>query len=289
MILDNTLHRPPVHAPAHPCNSIRYFFHIGFSGIHYRGWQIQEGALNVQGVIEHALSQVLKEKITIMGCGRTDAKVHASQFFFHTDITKEWDYDLLFRINKILPADIAVFDIIRMPANAHARFDASQRTYDYFIHTRKDPFLSTVSSLYQIVPLNITEMKKAVSMLPLYEDYRSFCTTPSRHRTTICKVSCASLWVDPAGERIRFQISANRFLSSMIRIIVGNLLAIGTNAMSLDEFEGHLARPSVQKALEPAYPQGLFLSSVKYPYLNLASRMDFSAMSQNNYSLWQEI
>jgi tRNA pseudouridine38-40 synthase len=266
-----------------PLSCTRYFFHIGFSGANYRGWQIQAEALNVQGVIEQALSKVLKEPVSIMGCGRTDAGVHASQFFFHADLTTEWDYDLLFRINKILPSDIAVFDIMPMAPNVHARFDAVERTYDYFIHTYKDPFLHSVSALYLINDLDIDEMKKAVALLPRYQDYKSFCTTPARHNTTICKVSSAFLKSDTAGQRLRFQITANRFLGSMIRIIAGKLIDIGTGEITIDEFEYCLAKQPVQKTIEPGWPQGLFLSSVKYPYLAISPRTEFSVIHQNNF------
>ncbi|MDF2432121.1 MAG: tRNA pseudouridine38-40 synthase, partial [Mucilaginibacter sp.] len=119
---------------------MRYFFHIGYHGSAYSGWQKHAGILSVQDVLETRLSKLLKTTVNIVGCGRTDAGVHASQFFFHADIEREWNSDLFFRLNKILPDDIAIFDIIPMQGAVHARFDAVQRTYDYFIHTYKDPF-----------------------------------------------------------------------------------------------------------------------------------------------------
>src|SRR6185369_12831579 len=122
---------------------------------------------------------------SIMGCGRTDAQVHASQFFFHTDIKDPWDFDLLFRINKNLPSDIAVFEIIPVEENQHARFDAIARTYDYFIHTYKDPFLSGVSSLYLERNLDLEEMRRAVTLLTQYNDYRAFCKSPAGYKHTI--------------------------------------------------------------------------------------------------------
>src|SRR6187549_1956414 len=127
---------------------LRYFFHIGYNGFQYRGWQRQPNIPNIQEVLENAISKILKVETTIMGCGRTDSQVHASQFFFHLDVMEPWDFDLLFRLNKVLPSDIAIFEIIPMADNQHARFDANLRTYDYFIHTYKDPFLSQLSSLY---------------------------------------------------------------------------------------------------------------------------------------------
>jgi len=232
----------------------------------------------VQQVLETNLSKLLKVPIYISGCGRTDAQVHASQFFFHVDIEQEWDFDLFFRLNKILPDDIAVFDIIPTEGLPHARFDTIQRSYDYFIHTYKDPFLSRFSSFYAERNLDLNKMKDAVALLPQYDDYRAFCKMPDRIDHTICHVSAASLFTDKDGDRIRFHISANRFLSKMIRIIVGRLLEIGKGEMSIDEFEHYLAEKITPQIIIPAYPQGLYLSKVTYPYLDLPVRSTFSGM-----------
>ncbi|MHB8207043.1 tRNA pseudouridine(38-40) synthase TruA [Mucilaginibacter sp.] len=257
---------------------MRYFFHIGYHGTNYCGWQKHPEALSVQQVLETNLSKLLKVPIYISGCGRTDAQVHASQFFFHVDIEQTWDFDLFFRLNKILPDDIAVFDIIQMEGLPHARFDAIQRSYDYFIHTYKDPFLSRFSSLYAERNLDLQKMKDAVALLPQYSDYRAFCKMPDRIDHTICHVSTANLYIDKSGDRIRFHISANRFLSKMIRIIVGRLLEIGKGEMSVDEFEHYLAEKITPQIIIPAYPQGLYLSKVTYPYLDLPVKSTFSTM-----------
>ena len=257
---------------------MRYFFHIGYHGTNYCGWQKHPEALSVQQVLETNLSKLLKVPIYISGCGRTDAQVHASQFFFHVDIEQEWDFDLFFRLNKILPDDIAVFDIIPTEGLPHARFDTIQRSYDYFIHTYKDPFLSRFSSFYAERNLDLNKMKDAVALLPQYDDYRAFCKMPDRIDHTICHVSAASLFTDKDGDRIRFHISANRFLSKMIRIIVGRLLEIGKGEMSIDEFEHYLAEKITPQIIIPAYPQGLYLSKVTYPYLDLPVRSTFSGM-----------
>lgn len=257
---------------------MRYFFHIGYHGTNYCGWQKHPEALSVQQVLETCLSKLLKVPIYISGCGRTDAQVHASQFFFHVDIEQEWDFDLFFRLNKILPDDIAIFDIIPMEGLPHARFDTIQRSYDYFIHTYKDPFLSGFSSLYAERNLDLHKMNNAVALLPKYSDYRAFCKMPDRIDHTICHVSAATLYTDKSSDRIRFHISANRFLSKMIRIIVGRLLEIGKGEMSVDEFEHYLAEKITPQIIIPAYPQGLYLSKVTYPYLDLPVRSTFSSM-----------
>jgi len=265
---------------------MRFFFHIGYNGYNYRGWQRQPGVENIQQVLETIISQVLKESVTVMGCGRTDAMVHASQYFFHIDVEKEWDFDLLFRLNKNLPDDIAIFEILPMKDNQHARFDATKRTYDYFIHTYKDPFLSPLSSLYLVKNLELLKMKEALTLLTKYNDFRAFCKTPADYDHTICNVTLANLYSDASGDRLRFQISANRFLGRMIRIIVGKLLEIGGGILSVEEFEYHLISRETPKTIEPAYPQGLYLSKVVYPYLDIPSRTTFSPFLKDTSDQW---
>lgn len=270
--------------------TVRYFFHIGYNGGNYSGWQRHPYGLGVQQVIEESLQKILKTPIAIVGCGRTDAQVHASQFFFHLDVNQLWEFDMLFRLNKVLPPDIAVFDIIPMQGLPHARFDAVKRSYDYYIHTYKDPFLSQISALYLLRNLHLDKIKTATALLPLYSDYRSLCIAPAEQNSTICHVTAAQWLTDANGDRLRFQISANRYLSRMIRIVVGQLLRIGAGTLSIDEFESYLATEKTPKHFAPAHPQGLYLSKVDYPYLNLAPRSSFSAAAQLHTSdSWQPI
>lgn len=256
---------------------MRYFFHIGYKGTLYKGWQRHPYGINVQQVLEACLQKILKMPVGIVGCGRTDAGVHASQFFFHLDVSQPWEFDMLFRLNKVLPPDIAVFDILPMEGLPHARFDAHARSYDYFIHTYKDPFLSEVSSLYHLQNIDFGKMQAAASLLLRYNDFRNFCITPADQDSTHCRVTEAQWFATASSDRLRFRISANRFLSRMIRIVTGKLLQVGSGALSLDAFEAYLALESSPKHLSPAYPQGLFLSKVSYPYLNLPVRSAFAA------------
>lgn len=257
---------------------MKYFFHIAYHGYQYRGWQRQTDVTSVQEVLENALEKILKERLTVFGCGRTDAMVSASQYFFHIETEQSWDFDLLFRINKVLPADIAVFDIIPVSGDRHARYDASSRTYDYFIHTTKNPFLSEMSALYQLENLNLEAMKAAVALLTQYDNYYAFCKSPEKHNHTICNVTHAALFFDESGKRFRFQITANRFLKCMIRMLIGKILEIGRGESTVDEFEHCLKTQEAPKALLPAHPQGLYLSKVTYPYLDLEPRADFMSM-----------
>ncbi|UKT62346.1 tRNA pseudouridine(38-40) synthase TruA [Pedobacter mucosus] len=254
---------------------MRYFFHIAYQGQHYSGWQRQPGVKSVQEVIEQTLFKIFKTTIPIYGCGRTDAQVHASQFFFHADIDTEFNFDLKFRLNKALPYNIAIFDIIPMEGKPHARFDAVQRKYDYFLHTYKDPFLSSQSSFYQEQNLRLDQMKKAVSLLTQYKDYRAFCTHPNSYEHTICNVTTASLLINSKENRLRFHIVSNRFLGKMIRIIMGKLLLVGKGIISVAEFESYLINLETPRILLPAQPTGLYLSKVTYPYLNLEPETEF--------------
>jgi len=269
---------------------LRYFFHIAYHGTRYHGWQKHPDGKNVQETIEKTLSSLLKSPVNVNGCGRTDALVHASQYFFHADIEQEWDFDLFFRINKMLPDDIAIFDIIPMQGLPHARFDAVQRSYDYYIHTYKDPFLNNFSSLYTGLNLDLDKMQSAAALLHLYNDYRGFCKSPDRQDSTICNVSSAALFADSSGDRIRFHISSNRFLSRMVRIIVGRLLEIGYGTLSLKEFESYLINKETPKVITPAHPQGLYLSKVTYPYLDLPASSSFSAIMQTHLNIpWEAV
>lgn len=261
--------------------------HIGYKGTEYFGWQRQPNKLSVQEVLEDSLSRIFKQNISIIGCGRTDSGVHASQYFFHMDINKPWDFDLFFRLNRILPNHIALFDIIPMQGQPHARFDANQRVYDFFIHTYKDPFLSESSSLYLRKSFDLQEMKKAVNLLPRYNDYRAFCKSPDKNEHTICHVSSSSLFINSREDRLRFRISSNRFLSRMIRILARKLIEIGDGSLSVDEFESHLISKKIPLKILPAHPQGLYLSKVTYPYLNLEPRGLHSELSDNLF--WKEV
>ena len=264
---------------------MRYFLHIAYNGNNYRGWQKLPGIVSVQQVIETNLSQIVKIPVQIVGCGRTDAQVHASQFFFHFDVERAMDFDLRFRMNKCLPHDITVFDVLPMEGLPHARFDAIQRSYDYYIHTQKDPYLVGLSSYYPMVHPQTDQMQLAVGMLTKYNDYGCFCKSPKKYEHTICHVSEAQLFSDAQLTRLRLHISSNRFLAGMIRIIVGKLLEIGNGELSVDQFEQFLQTKMTPETIIPAYAQGLYLSKVTYPYLNLPPRPLFSRMLQQEVDI----
>jgi tRNA pseudouridine38-40 synthase len=252
--------------------TVRYFIHAAYNGNNYRGWQKLPGIVSVQQVLETMLSKLLKESITIIGCGRTDAQVHASQFFFHFDLSKKLNFDLLFRLNKSLPHEILICDVIPMAGTPHARFDAVERSYDYYLHTFNDPYLLGLSAYYPLVNPKLSEIKQALALLTKYNDFKCFCKSPLKYEHTICYLSKAELYTNADQTILRFRFTSNRFLAGMIRIIVGKLIEIGNEKLSVADFEDYLKHKITPKTIVPVHAQGLYLSKVTYPYLNLPNR-----------------
>ncbi len=269
---------------------IRYFFHIVYNGANYRGWQRQSKVITIQEVFEDRLKQVFKYDIPCLGCGRTDAGVHAAQYFFHIDLKSEIKSDLIFILNKALPKDISVLDIIKMEGEPHAQFDATERTYDYFIHTAKNPFLADLSSYYLLEEIDLNEIKKALLIIPNYTDFRAFCKTPDRHSSTICNVKSVKLFYNQQNNRLRFRFTSSKFLKSMIRIIVFKLLEIGKGELSVYEFENQLKSKETPRYNNLAYPQGLYLSKITYPFIDIEPKEEIFDILQNRTdNFWQEI
>jgi len=255
---------------------MRYFLHIAYDGTQYCGWQRQADVLSVQEVLEKTLKRIFKKEVPVWGCGRTDSGVHASQYMLHINLYEDFDFDLKFRLNKNLPDDIAVHDVIpieqclpRRGAGRHARFDASSRTYDYFINFYKDPFLSRYCGEYDPVDLDVEAMQKAVALLIKYDDFKTICRQAHLYDNTICKVTNAQLFISDDKKRLRFTISANRFLRGMVRLCVAFLLEIGRGDLSFDEFEKIFSNKEIYSLSHTALASGLYLSKVDYPYLDI--------------------
>lgn len=248
---------------------MRYFLHIGYDGTNYSGWQRQKSTSNtLQQVIEQELSRVLKSDIVISGCGRTDAGVHASQYVLQVDIEEAQQFDLKFRLNKNLPQDIAIYDIVEVDEHQHCRHHAVGRTYDYFLHWKKDPMLSRFSTFFDYQVLDFRQMKTAVNIIGQATDFKALCKSPDLYEHTRCKVSDCALFINEEQGRMRFSITSNRFLRGMIRITVFFLLKIGTGKLTIDQFERILNQeeiPNFEK--KPAPPNGLFLSKIDYPFI----------------------
>lgn len=254
---------------------MRYFLHLAYKGSNYHGWQRQPNASSVQATIETGLSKMLKVPTKIHGCGRTDAGVHASQYFAHFDYEGEWNYDPVERLNLILPGDIAIFEIIPVHEKANTQQGAFRRTYDYFMHFRKHPFLTGRSALFAGLDLNLEEMRRAGEVLTQHKDFRALCKTPDKVPHTRCNLMSVKIFEHPKGEGLRINVESNRFLKGMIRLMVTKLVEVGTGKISvaeLDEFIGKQVNPSY-KVLAP--PQGLYLSKIEYRYLSREPALDY--------------
>lgn len=266
---------------------MRYFAHISYLGTNYNGWQRQPRFRTVQQTIEEAFEALLKRKIFCMGCGRTDSGVHASQYFFHFDVQDNLPSRFVFKINKMLPEDIALYDVFPVEGNQHAQLGAMERTYEYFVHTFKDPYLATTSSLYLFDSLNFTEMQQAADLLTQYTDYSRFCKCPIHVDNVFCQVKSALLYRNEAGNRFLFRITADRFITAMIRIIVYRLLDVGVGKLSVADFEEILTGKTTTEATRLAYPQGLHLAKVTYPFLNLPNAN--STILEKNEYFWKKV
>lgn len=230
----------------------------------YHGWQVQPRENSVQATVESALSILLKDKISVVGCGRTDAGVHAEQFFLHFDALKEIDEKKLKRrLNSYLPADIAVYSIIKVKQDAHARFHAVSRSYQYRISMEKNVFLSHLTLQLMQAELDVEKMNEAAQLLMKHEDFKCFSRSKTDVKTYLCDISEA-FW-KWEGKELIFQISANRFLRNMVRAVVGTLLEVGKHKMSISEFEDVIKSRDRTRAGASVKAKGLFLTKVDYP------------------------
>jgi tRNA pseudouridine38-40 synthase len=241
----------------------RYFLHLSYKGTRYFGWQRQPNAISVQEVIEKTLSTVLREEIAVVGAGRTDTGVHASFYVLHFDVLNEIiePEKLLYHLNRFLPDDIAIQKIKKVNSDFHARFSAVSRTYKYFISTVKDPF--TADTSYQFtVPLDIEKMNEAAKMLFEYTDFTSFAKLHTDVKTNNCKIFQAE-W-ETENNQLVFTIKADRFLRNMVRAIVGTLLEVGKDKITVDDFRKIIEMKNRGAAGTSAPPQGLFLVDIGY-------------------------
>ncbi|GAB3335928.1 tRNA pseudouridine(38-40) synthase TruA [Larkinella ripae] len=244
--------------------SQRYFIQLSYRGTAYNGWQIQPNGITVQEVLEEKLSAILREPISIIGSGRTDAGVHAEQQFAHFEINRplELTDSFIHALNCMLPPDIAIQTIFPVEPRVHARFSAVSRYYQYRIRRQKSPFLDRL--LYVFRPdLEVEKMNEAAALLFKYDDFESF----SKVRTKVAHFRCdihRAEWM-AAGDQLTFHIQANRFLYGMVRTLVGTMLEVGQGRMTLAEFERILLAKDRTQAGRSAPASGLFLVEVGYP------------------------
>lgn len=252
-------------APEMEPNLSRFFLQLNYDGTAYHGWQMQENSITVQQLLNEKISRLLRHDIKLVGCGRTDAGVHASVFFAHFDGPEIAEPErFLFKLNNMLPHDIGVQRIIPVPENAHSRFSATHRQYQYRIHTQKDPFLRPYS-WFQPFSFDVTRMNEACEILKSHSDFAAFCKAGGDQKTTLCRIDEAR-W-EQFGPSLIFTIGADRFLRNMVRAIVGTMKEIGLGKMNAEELERIIVSKSRSEAGVSVPAHGLFLTNVTYPFL----------------------
>lgn len=242
----------------------RYFIRLSYKGTNYHGWQIQPNAITVQEVLNKALSTILNADINVVGCGRTDTGVHASDFYAHFDVeNKEFDCEkLAFRLNRFLPHDIAIKKVFAVRDDAHTRFDATSRTYHYFITKEKNPF--RLESHWKVpYELDVDKMNQAAAALFDYIDFTSFSKLHTDVKTNNCKVYQAE-WKESEDEII-FTVKADRFLRNMVRAIVGTLVEVGRGKLDIDGFRKVIESKNRSKAGTSVPGHALYLAEIGYP------------------------
>ena len=241
---------------------MRYFVTFSYDGGRYHGWQIQPNGVSVQEKLQEALSTLLREEITVTGAGRTDTGVHARMMVAHFDADEIDCEQLTYKLNRLLPQDIAVQKVERVSEEMHARFSAKCRTYHYYIHTRKEPFLRTYSCEMHYA-LDFAKMNEAAQRLLDYEDFGAFCKSGADVKTTLCKVTKAE-WIQTSPTTWYFEITANRFLRNMVRAVVGTLIDVGRGRLSVDEFCKVIEGKKRTEAGESMPGHALFLEKIEY-------------------------
>lgn len=241
---------------------MRYFIELSYNGKKYHGWQIQPDAISVQEKLNNALSTIFQEKIAVVGAGRTDTGVHASQMFAHFNIDVVLKENIVFKLNSILPNDITIKKVFLVDHEKHARFDATSRSYEYRICLGRNPFLLDFSWQIHTQKPNLALMNAAAKLLLEYEDFQTFSKVKTEVYTFNCNVTEA-IWKQE-GNLLTFYISANRFLRNMVRAIVGTLIDVGLERISINDFKKIIDSKNRSNAGLSVPAKGLFLTSIKY-------------------------
>jgi len=241
---------------------MRICIHLAYNGTRYNGWQVQPHSPSVQEAIQTVLSKLLGEPVSIVGAGRTDTGVHASDYYAHFDTEQTISLrDTLYKMNRMLPNDIVIYSLTEVSTDFHARFSATQRTYTYTITQIKNPF-SIETELYYPTSLDVEKMNVAASQLIGTKDFTSFSKLHTDVTNNMCTVTRAQ-W-EHVGNKLIFTISANRFLRNMVRSIVGTLLDVGRGKISTDDFVQIISSQNRQNAGQSIDACGLCLSRIEY-------------------------
>lgn len=242
---------------------MRYFITLSYDGSRYHGWQVQPNGDSIQARLQGALSLLLRQDVTVTGAGRTDAGVHARMMVAHFDSTDTIDApQLTYKLNKLLPYDIAVASIQHVADSMHARFSAKSRMYRYYLHTQKAPFLAHTSCLLHY-DLDFGLMNEAAGRLLRYHDFGAFCKAHADVKTTLCQVTLAQ-WHQTSPTTWYFEIRANRFLRNMVRAVVGTLIDVGRHRITADDFCKIIEGKRRTEAGESMPAHALFLEDITY-------------------------
>lgn len=242
----------------------RYFIHLAYNGAAYHGWQVQPNGVSVQGTLEEALGHLTRTPVALVGAGRTDAGVHASDMYAHFDTDREVDCDdLARRLNACLPQDIVIYGVRPVNDDLHARFSAVSRTYQYHVITRKDPFRKEFA--YRVpTTTDFAAMNRAADLMTEYEDFECFSKSHTDVHTFLCRVTYAR-WEPVSDHEWVFTVTANRFLRNMVRAIVGTLLEVGAGRMEPEAIRRIIESKDRRQAGMSVPGKALFLTQIRYP------------------------
>lgn len=247
---------------------MRYFLELAYNGTRYSGYQEQPHRITVQGALEDALQLLLQQPTKVVGCGRTDAGVHALQYYVHFDTNNPLHPNFLYRLNRVLSSDILCYRVVEVAPDAHARFDATSRSYRYVVDAYQNPFRQeTAYYCHYVHQLDIDKMQQAAQLLLQYKDFTTFCKSQTDTKTKLCDLYESYWEIDAQEQQLIYHVRANRFLRGMIRLIVGMCLNVGKGNLELSVVKEALDQKETLKRALSAPATGLFLTDIHYDFI----------------------
>ncbi|MGH1336434.1 MAG: tRNA pseudouridine(38-40) synthase TruA [Aureispira sp.] len=247
---------------------MRYFLELAYNGTRYSGYQAQRNQVTVQGALEQSIQLLLQRPTKVVGCGRTDAGVHALQYFIHFDVFDVLPPNFLYRLNRILGKDILCYRLLEVAADAHTRFDATSRSYRYVIDAFQNPFhQETAYYCHYVKQLELAKMQEAAQLLLNYEDFTTFCKSRTDTKTNLCALQESYWEIKEEEQQLVYHVRSNRFLRGMIRLIVGMCLNVGKGTVKLAEVKTALDNKKTLERAFSAPATGLFLTDIRYDFI----------------------